>query len=147
MWARLFDGEKVGENIQALLAHSTSINMFDMHPPFQIDGNFGGGAGIGEAVFQSECGELHFLPALPPMWKSGSVKGLRARGGFEVSFDWAEGSLSSAKIISLAGQPAVIRTDKKITVTANSKNISLAENNGTYSFDTEQGMVYTISVT
>lgn len=147
MWARLFDGEKVGENIQALLAHSTSINMFDMHPPFQIDGNFGGGAGIGEAVFQSECGELHFLPALPPMWKSGSVKGLRARGGFEVSFDWAEGSLSSAKIISLAGQPAVIRTDKKITVTADSKNIPLAENNGTYSFDTEQGMVYTINVT
>ena len=147
MWARLFDGEKVGENIQALLAHSTSINMFDMHPPFQIDGNFGGGAGIGEAVFQSECGELHFLPALPPMWKSGSVKGLRARGGFEVSFDWAEGSLSSAKIISLAGQPAVIRTDKKITVTANGKNIPLAENNGTYSFDTEQGMVYTINVT
>lgn len=147
MWARLFDGEKVGENIQALLAHSTSINMFDMHPPFQIDGNFGGGAGIGEAVFQSECGELHFLPALPPMWKSGSVKGLRARGGFEVSFDWAEGSLSSAKIISLAGQSAVIRTDKKITVTADSKNIPLAENNGTYSFDTEQGMVYTISVT
>ena len=147
MWARLFDGGKVGENIQALLAHSTSINMFDMHPPFQIDGNFGGGAGIGEAVFQSECGELHFLPALPPMWKSGSVKGFRARGGFEVSFDWAEGSLSSAKIISLAGQPAVIRTDKKITVTANSKNIPLAENNGTYSFDTEQGMVYTISVT
>lgn len=146
MWARLFDGEKVGENIQALLAHSTSINMFDMHPPFQIDGNFGGGAGIGEAVFQSECGELHFLPALPPMWKSGSVKGLRARGGFEVSFDWAEGSLSSAKIISLAGQPAVIRTDKKITVTANGKNIPLAENNGTYSFDTEQGMVYTINV-
>lgn len=146
MWARLFDGEKVGENIQALLAHSTSINMFDMHPPFQIDGNFGGGAGIGEAVFQSECGELHFLPALPPMWKSGSVKGLRARGGFEVSFDWAEGSLSSAKIISLAGQPAVIRTDKKITVTADSKNIPLAENNGTYSFDTEQGMVYTINV-
>ena len=146
MWARLFDGEKVGENIQALLAHSTSINMFDMHPPFQIDGNFGGGAGIGEAVFQSECGELHFLPALPPMWKSGSVKGLRARGGFEVSFDWAEGSLSSAKIISLAGQPAVIRTDKKITVTANGKNILLAENNGTYSFDTEQGMVYTINV-
>ena len=146
MWARLFDGEKVGENIQALLAHSTSINMFDMHPPFQIDGNFGGGAGIGEAVFQSECGELHFLPALPPMWKSGSVKGLRARGGFEVSFDWAEGSLSSAKIISFAGQPAVIRTDKKITVTANGKNIPLAENNGTYSFDTEQGMVYTINV-
>ena len=146
MWARLFDGEKVGENIQALLVHSTSINMFDMHPPFQIDGNFGGGAGIGEAVFQSECGELHFLPALPPMWKSGSVKGLRARGGFEVSFDWAEGSLSSAKIISLAGQPAVIRTDKKITVTANGKNIPLAENNGTYSFDTEQGMVYTINV-
>ena len=146
MWARLFDGEKVGENIQALLAHSTSINMFDMHPPFQIDGNFGGGAGIGEAVFQSECGELHFLPALPPMWKSGSVKGVRARGGFEVSFDWAEGSLSSAKIISLAGQPAVIRTDKKITVTANGKNIPLAENNGTYSFDTEQGMVYTINV-
>ena len=88
-----------------------------------------------------------FPPRTASHVESGSVKGLRARGGFEVSFNWAEGSLSSAKIISLAGQPAVIRTDKKITVTANSKNIPLAENNGTYSFDTEQGMVYTISVT
>ena len=146
MWARLFDGEKVGENIQALLAHSTSINMFDMHPPFQIDGNFGGGAGIGEALFQSECGELHFLPALPPMWKSGSVKGMRARGGFEVSFDWADGKLTHGQIFSLAGQRAVIRAEKGMTVTADNKNIPLTENNGTYSFDTEQGMVYTISV-
>ncbi|MBQ8568211.1 MAG: glycoside hydrolase family 95 protein [Oscillospiraceae bacterium] len=97
MWARLLDGEKVYENITSLLAHSTNINMLDMHPPFQIDGNFGGGAGIGEAVLQSHSGEISFIPALPPQWKNGSAS-LKARGGFEVVFTWADNKFESGII-------------------------------------------------
>lgn len=144
MWARLFDGEKVEENINALLAHSTSVNMFDMHPPFQIDGNFGGGAGIGEALLQSCCGELHFLPALPPSWKKGSVKGMRARGNFSVSFEWENGSLTRAEIFSLSGERLRIRAAARPVVICGGKNVSFAEDNGTYSFDTLRGMTYTL---
>ncbi len=99
-WARLFDGERVEENIAALLSHSTSDNLFDMHPPFQIDGNFGAAAGIAEALLQSENNEIVILPALCPSWSSGEFRGLRARGGFEVSCRWAENKPVSLKIRS-----------------------------------------------
>ena len=98
MWARLRDGEKVGENIEALLTRSTYPNFLDMHPPFQIDGNFGGTAGIAEALLQSQSGVITLLPALPPKWQSGSVRGLKARGNISVSMSWSGGRLDFAEL-------------------------------------------------
>lgn len=147
MWARLFDGEKVGENVTALLSNSTSINMFDMHPPFQIDGNFGGGAGIAEALLQSHSGEICFIPALPKEWESGSVKGMKARGGFEVSFSWAGGKMQTAEIKSLCGNSCTVYSDAPIEIYKDGKpvpNVIFQKDNNTYTFISEIGDCYEI---
>ena len=102
--ARLHDGVKVKENIAALLAKSTSDNLFDMHPPFQIDGNFGAAAGIAEALLQSQNNELQLLPAVSPDWKNGSFKGLCARGGFRVDCEWHDCKPVRCVIESLKGE-------------------------------------------
>jgi alpha-L-fucosidase 2 len=121
LWARLLDGDRAWDSLKLLIEHSTGANLFDTHPArhgsiFQIDGNFGTTAGIAELLLQSHDNEIALLPSLPKAWQTGSVAGLRARGGLEVDVAWDSGRLVSAQVFALANGPHQFRIPQGIKV-------------------------------
>ncbi len=158
-WARLLDGNHAYILLRELLSYtsetSTSYvskggggtypNFFDAHPPFQIDGNFGGTAGMAEMLIQSHLNDIHLLAALPNAWKDGRVSGLKARGGFELAMQWNNHHLTTATVKSLNGDLCKIRTSRPIRVKgakAESKSTDLGY---VTSFTTKKGAVYTLT--
>ncbi|GAA1550555.1 glycoside hydrolase family 95 protein [Kribbella sancticallisti] len=145
--ARLLEPANAYKHLTQLIAPGrTAPNMFDLHPPFQIDGNFGGVSGITEMILQSHSGEVALLPCLPSAFPSGRVRGLRARGGFEIELTWSGGTLSGAKIRSLLGSKLRLRTSGPVEVRSTAGPVTVARpENGVVELQTTAGIEYLIA--
>lgn len=151
MWARLYDGRMVYENLKKLLSHSINPNLTASYPPFQIDGNLGGTAAIAEALVQSTNGEIVLLPAVPDEWRSGHVRGLRAKGGFSIEMDWYEGQVITAVITSDHGGECRLRMNCDADIIRGIRGIHggvtipVIKKDGVIIFRTEPDEIYSVS--
>ena len=150
LWARLLDGNRAHKLLSDQLQKSTLPNLWDSHPPFQIDGNFGATAGMAEMLLQSQNDEIHLLPALPAAWPAGSVKGLRARGDIGVDITWSGGELASALIAPQRSGEIQLRTPlllKNFTLVkaSNGKPVSLKGDGVTRTLAAQAGEKYLLS--
>jgi alpha-L-fucosidase 2 len=146
LWARLCDGDEAGKHIGEILRTSTHDSLLDDHPPFQIDGNFGTVAGITEMLVQSHAGEIFIHPALPSSWLEGSIKGVRARGGFELDIEWSCGWLTACTIKSNLGNNCVLNSKQKFTVMNHGEKVIESSSAGhPVSFDTTKSKTYSVT--
>lgn len=147
-FARFQDAENAHENVRLLLAKSTLINLFDDHPPFQIDGNFGGAAGIAEMLLQSHEEFIRLLPALPKAWPTGSFKGLVARGGFVIDVDWKDGEIKRALVHSKLGGTCRLKVkaaEARLQEEGSNSFERLAGGPNGFEFATKKGKRYSLS--
>ena len=144
MWARLGDGRMVYEYIKRILAHSITPNLLGKRPPLQIDTVFGTTAAIAESLLRSCGGEILLLPALPDEWQEGSVRGLRAKGGFGADIVWKEGKLVSAVITSANGGECRLRTGCVVSISCDGETVGSRIEDGVIIFATKPGCAYTV---
>ena len=145
LWSRTGDGNRAHQLLESLLKNGTLPNLWDTHPPFQIDGNLGGTAGIAEMLLQSHCGAIELIPALPDVWAEGSFEGLVARGNFEVSAWWKQKSVTKAVICARSGGECRLIWEQKppVITDASGAVVSFVWEDSTICFATEKGEVYT----